>query len=52
MSNIKELYDLGYDPINDQDKRRNILRRAVVIYGPTDLIKKLNMIYKKNNLIE
>ena len=51
MSNIKELYDLGYDPINDQDKRRNILRRAVVIYGPTDLIKKLNMIYKKNKNI-
>lgn len=47
----KELYKFGYNPIDTQDKRRNVLRKAIVIYGPKDLIKKLNIIYKENKNI-
>ena len=47
----KNLYNYGYNPLDIQDKRRNILRKAIVIYGPKDLIKKLNIIYKENKNI-
>ena len=46
-----ELYKFGYKPLDIQDKRRHILRKAAVVYGPKDLIKKLNILYKENKNI-
>lgn len=47
-SHTKGLSKYGYRISDDSEKRRNALRKAVVIYGPSKLLKALDLIHKEN----
>lgn len=51
-SHTKGLSKYGYRISDDSEKRRNALRKAVVIFGPSKLLKALSLIRKEHKSSE